>query len=64
MTADTCLPTTAWFLYDEDGAPMGQVYNSQPPEVGARIDLGDVIAFEEMRPTCSMRRYRVTLRPN
>ena len=62
MTTDTCLPTTAWFLYDEDGSPLGQVHNSQPPQVGVRIEPGEVIAFEEMRPTCSMRRYRVTLR--
>ena len=64
MTADTCLPTTAWFLHDESGAPLGQVHHSQPPEIGARIEQGEVTAVEEMRPTCSMRRYRVTLRPD
>jgi len=63
MTADTCLPTTAWFLYDEDGSPLGQVHHSQSPEVGTRIEQGEVVAVAEMRPTCSMRRYRVTLRP-
>ena len=62
MTSDTCLPTTAWFLYDESGAPQGQIHRSQPPEIGVRIEAGEVVAFEELRPTCSMRRYRVTLR--
>ena len=63
MAPETCLPTTAWFLYDESGAPLGQVHRSQPPEVGVQIEPGEVVAFEEMRPTCSMRRFRVTLRP-
>ena len=62
MTSETCLPTTSWFLYDETGAPLGQVHRPQIPEAGVRIEAGEVIAFEELRPTCSMRRFRVTLR--
>ena len=62
MTAETCLPTTAWFLYDESGAPLGQVHRRQFPEVGVRIEAGEITAFEELRPTCSMRRFKVTLR--
>ena len=62
MTSETCLPTTAWFLYDESGAPLGQVHRSQPPDVGVRTEAGEVTAFEELRPTCSMRRYRVVIR--
>ncbi len=64
MTTNTCLPTTAWFLYDESGSPLGQVHHSQPPEIGVRIEEGEVTAVEEMRPTCSMRRYRVTVKPS
>ncbi len=62
MTAETCLPTTAWFLYDESGTPLGQVHRPQFPEVGVRIEAGKVTAFEELHPTCSMRRFRVVVR--
>ena len=62
MTSETCLPTTAWFLYDESGAPLGQVHRRQIPEVGVRIEAGEVTAFEELRPTCAMRRFRVVVR--
>ena len=62
MTSETCLPTTAWFLYDETGAPLGQVHRPQIPEIGVRTEAGEVIAFEELRPTCSMRRFRVVIR--
>ena len=62
MTSETCLPITVWFLHDENGAPLGQVYRRQIPEVGVRIEAGEVTVFEELRPTCAMRRFRVTLR--
>ena len=62
MTSETCLPTTAWFLYDEDGAPLGQVHRRKMPEVGVRIEAGEVVGVEELRPTCAMRRFRVVVR--
>ena len=62
MTSETCLPTTAWFLYDEDGAPLGQIHRRQMPEVGVRIGEGEVTGVEELRPSCSMRRYKVVVR--
>ena len=62
MTSETCLPTTAWFLVDGDGRPLGQVFRAELPEVGARVDAGVVVAFEELRPTCSMRRFRVVVK--
>lgn len=64
----TCLPTTAWFLLDEDGQALGQVYRPGVPLVGARIEGGDrfeaaeVVAFTELRATCAMRRFRVVVR--
>ena len=62
MTSETCLPTTAWFLYDESGAPLGQVHCREMPEVGVRIEAGEVVGVEELRPTCAMRRFRVVVR--
>ena len=59
---DTCLPTTAWFLYDQNGNPLGQIYRQGPPEVGAQIDAGVVTDFQELRPTCANRRFRVVVR--
>ncbi len=61
MSGATCLPTTAWFLSDEDGNPLGQIYRRGLPEIGARIEAGEVVAFEELRPTCAMRRFRVVI---
>lgn len=58
----TCLPTTAWFLYDENGRPLGQTYRSGAPEVGVQIDEGVVVEFDELRPTCANRRFRVVVR--
>ena len=58
----TCLPTTAWFLYDENGGPLGQIYRRGAPELGVRIEAGEVVAFQELRPTCANRRFRVVVR--
>ena len=62
MTPETCLPTTAWFLVGEDGKPMGQVFRKELPQVGWRVDGAVVVRFDELRPTCSMRRFRVVVR--
>ena len=62
MTSQTCLPTCAWFLYDENGKPLGQLNLHELPRVGARIDAGEVSAIEELRPTCAMRRFKVVVR--
>ena len=55
------MPTSQWFIYSEDGKPIGQVYRRQPPEVGARVEEGEVVAFEELRATCSAKRFKVTV---
>ena len=68
MASKTCLPTTAWFLRDEEGRPLGQIRRSRLPEVGAEVG-GDgelasavTVEVEELRPTCSMRRFKVVVR--
>ena len=58
----TCLPSTAWFLYDENGGPLGQIYRRGAPEVGVQIEVGVVVEFLELRPTCANRRFRVVVR--
>ena len=64
-------PVAVWFLYSEDNQPLGQLYRSQGeemPVVGARLSDGerwktaDVLAFEEIRSVCEMRRFRVIIR--
>ena len=70
MTTETpsCLPTTAWFLFDEDGQALGQVYWPAAPRVGVRIEGGgrfeaaEVAKFTELPATCAMRRFRVVVR--
>ena len=68
MASKTCLPTTAWFLRDEEGRPLGQIRRTRPPEVGAEVggdgELASAVAVEveELRPTCSMRRFKVVVR--
>ena len=56
MASKTCLPTTAWFLRDEEGRPLGQIRRSRLPEVGAEVG-GDgelasavTVEVEELRP--------------
>ena len=67
----TCLPTAQWFLYSEGGDPLGSVYRAGEgavPVVGGRLDdaaewaESEVVEFRELRPTCAMRRFRVTIR--
>ena len=68
MNQDACLPTTAWFLSDEHGRPLGQIYRQNAPRVGDEIAgthafvSAEVVAFEELRPTCATRRFRVVVR--
>lgn len=65
---ETCLPTTTWYLFSEEGEPLGQVYRSGVPEVDAQIEgdqrfeTAQVVSFTELGATCAMRRFRVVLR--
>ncbi|MDP6453323.1 MAG: hypothetical protein QF898_08455 [SAR202 cluster bacterium] len=64
----TCLPTTTWYLFDEEDQPLGQIYRPGFPddglefEGGQRFESGEVVSFSELRATCSMRRFRVIVR--
>ena len=68
MSKDTCLPTSVWFLSDEHGRPLGQIYRPDSPQIGDEITgantfvRAEIIAFEELRPTCASRRFKVVLR--
>ena len=62
---------TVWFVYSEDGKPLGRLYMEEgapAPEVGAAMPDGDgwadavITAVRELAPTCAMRRFRVTIR--
>ena len=63
---------TVWFVYSEDGKPLGRLYMEEgapAPEVGAPMPDGDGMdspplsaAVRELAPTCAMRRFRVTIR--
>ena len=65
---ETCLPTTTWFLYSEDDDPLGTIYRSSLPEVGAHVEAGPgfndalIMNVAELQATCSMRRFRVDVR--
>ena len=65
---DTCLPTTTWYLFSEDGESLGQIYRRGVPEVDTEIQgrehfqTGRVVSFSELRATCAMRRFRVVVR--
>ncbi|MCH8061658.1 MAG: hypothetical protein IH861_04065 [Chloroflexi bacterium] len=68
---DNCLPVASWFLYTEADEPLGRIYRSGDemlPSLGDRLEGADrwgtaeVIAFEELRPTCAMRRFKVVVR--
>ena len=61
---------TVWFVYSEDGKPLGRLYMEEgapAPEVGALTPDGEgwtsgvIIAVRELAPTCAMRRFRVTV---
>ena len=68
MTSQTCLPTSAWFLVSQDGRPMGQINRPSLPEAGARFEgrsgfeEAEIVEVVELRPTCSMRRFRVIIK--
>ena len=61
---------TVWFVYSEDGKPLGRLYleeGTPAPEVGAVMPdaegwtSGVIAAVRELAPTCAMRRFRVTI---
>ncbi len=68
MASQTCLPTTAWFLVNEAGGPAGQIRRPDLPEAGAnfavegKFDDAQIVEFTELRPSCSMRRFRVIIK--
>lgn len=68
MTSQTCLPTATWFLVDEDGRPTGQIRRPDMPEAGMkfgverRFEEAEIVEVVELRPTCSMRRFRVIIK--
>ena len=68
MTSQTCLPTSTWFLLDEDGRPVGQIRRPELPEAGMNFEeegsfeQAEVVEVVELRPSCSMRRFRVIIR--
>ena len=62
---------TVWFVYGEDGKPLGRHYMEEgapAPEIGAPMPDGEgwestvITAVRELAPTCAMRRFRVTIR--
>jgi hypothetical protein len=68
---ETCLPVAAWFLFSERNEPLGQVYRRKGEEVPMvgdalsappKVESAVIIAFEELRSTCAMRRFRVVLK--
>lgn len=67
---DNCLPVAIWFLYTETGEPLGRVYRPETSgpipgvvlEDAERWGKVEVISFEELRPTCAMRRFKVVVR--
>ncbi len=68
MTSQTCIPTFTWFLVDEDGRPVGQIRRPELPEAGmnfeevGRFEEAEIVEVVELRPSCSMRRFRVIIR--
>lgn len=68
MTSQTCLPTFTWFLLDEDSRPVGQIRRSELPESGmnfeeeGKFEDAEIVEVVELRPSCSMRRFRVIIR--
>ncbi len=66
--AETCLPTTTWYLFTEEDEPLGQIYRAGLPEVDAQIEGGQgfeiaqVVSFTELGATCAIRRFRVVVR--
>ena len=67
-TEETCLPTTTWFLYSEaEEEPLGRIYWKGILEAGMQRgegqgnQAGEMVSFEELRATCTMRRFKVIL---
>ncbi len=63
---------TVWFVYSEDGKPLGRLYmeeGASAPEIGAPMPESEgwtsatITAVRELAPTCAMRRFRVTISP-
>lgn len=63
--------TVAWFIFSEDGKPMGMVLQegeSPFPVVGERLvgegdwTSAEIAEFEELRQVCAMRRFRVVVK--
>ena len=61
---------TVWFVYSEDGKPLGRHFleeGSAPPQIGDPMPDADgwtaavITAVRELAPTCAMRRFRVTV---
>ena len=61
---------TVWFVYSEQGKPLGRLYceeGAPPPAVGDRMPDSDswaravITAVRELAPTCAMRRFRVAI---
>lgn len=61
---------TVWFVYSDDGKPLGRLYMEEgapAPEIGSLMPDGDswtsavITAVRELAPTCAMRRFRVTI---
>ena len=66
--AETCLPTTIWYLFSENDERLGQIYRRGVPKIDAIIEgrgqfqTAQVVSFSELRATCAMRRFRVVVR--
>ena len=62
----SCLPVSNWFLRSEAGEPLGQTYGAVP-RVGDRLEKPTglagwlIVSVAELRPTCSFRRFQVTV---
>ena len=68
---ENCLPVATWFLYTEADEPLGRVYRSGDemlPSSGVLLEnserwgRAEVVSYEELRPTCAMRRFKVVVR--
>ena len=68
---DNCLPVAIWFLHTDADEPRGRLYRSGEemlPSTGVLLEdaerwgKAEVVAFEELRPTCAMRRFKVVVR--
>ena len=65
----TCLPVAVWFLYSETEEPLGQTYRrgeDAVPAAGVHLEHAgqrlEVVRHAELRASCAMRRFKVTVR--